>query len=56
MTLALVGCQSWEVQLKKTEDLNKYSSWVSHGESQESIFEYFFSGIKANESLIGFVI
>lgn len=52
MTLALVGWQSWEVQLKKTEDLNKYSSWVSHGESQKSIFEYFFSGIKANESLI----
>lgn len=28
------------------------SSWVSHGESQKAIFEYFFSGVVPNKSLI----
>ena len=32
--------------------LNWESSWISHGESQKSIFEYFFSGIVPNKSLI----
>ena len=32
--------------------LNWESSWISHGESQKSIFEYFFSGIVPNRSLI----
>ncbi len=32
--------------------LNWDSAWVSHGESQKAIFEYFFSGIVPNKSLI----
>ncbi|MFC5871006.1 AAA family ATPase [Chryseobacterium arachidis] len=32
--------------------LNWNSSWISHGESQRAIFEYFFSGIVPNKSLI----
>ena len=37
----------------KTEQmLNWSSAWVSHGESQKGIFEYFFSGVKPNQSLI----
>ncbi len=39
--------------LEKTEQmLNWSSSWVSHGESQKGIFDYFFSGIKPQNSLI----
>lgn len=39
--------------LEKTEQmLNWSSSWVSHGESQKAIFDYFFSGINPNNSLI----
>jgi len=32
--------------------LNWNSSWISHGESQRAIFEYFFLGIVPNKSLI----
>ena len=39
--------------LEKTEQmLNWSSSWVSHGESQKGIFDYFFSGINPHNSLI----
>lgn len=39
--------------LEKTEQMLDWSSsWVSHGESQKGIFDYFFSGIKPNNSLI----
>ncbi|QHI73482.1 ATP-dependent DNA helicase [Aminipila terrae] len=39
--------------LEKTEKmLNWSSSWVSHGESQKGIFDYFFSGISPHNSLI----
>ena len=39
--------------LEKTEQmLNWPSSWVSHGESQKAIFDYFFSGINPHNSLI----
>lgn len=39
--------------LEKTEQmLNWSSSWVSHGESQKGIFDYFFSGINPGNSLI----
>lgn len=39
--------------LEKTEQmLNWSSSWVSHGESQKGIFDYFFSGINPGKSLI----
>lgn len=39
--------------LEKTEQmLNWSSAWVSHGESQKGIFDYFFSGIKPYKSLI----
>jgi thymidine kinase len=39
--------------LEKTEQmLNWSSSWVSHGESQKAIFDYFFSGINPHHSLI----
>ncbi|WML49156.1 AAA family ATPase [Neobacillus sp. PS3-34] len=39
--------------LEKTEQmLNWSSSWVSHGESQKAIFDYFFSGINPHNSLI----
>jgi len=39
--------------LKKTEDMLEWkSAWVSHGDSQKGIFDYFFSGIRPNESLI----
>ena len=39
--------------LEKTEQmLNWPSSWVSHGESQKGIFNYFYSGIKPHKSLI----
>lgn len=39
--------------LEKTERMLSWkSSWVSHGESQKGIFEYFFSGIRPNQSLI----
>jgi len=38
---------------EKTEKIsNGKSNWVSHGESQKGIFEYFFSGIKPYNSLI----
>lgn len=43
---------NFNFDLKKTEELNEYSGWISHGKSQKSILEYFFSGIKANKSLI----
>lgn len=39
--------------LEKTESMLTWNSaWVSHGESQKSIFNYFFSGIVPNTSLI----
>ena len=39
--------------LEKTEQMLSWSSaWVSHGESQKGIFDYFFSGISPNNSLI----
>lgn len=39
--------------LEKTERiLNWQSSWVSHGESQKGILDYFFSGISPRNSLI----
>jgi ATPase len=39
--------------LEKTQQmLNWKTSWVSHGESQKGIFEYFFSGIEPKNSLI----
>lgn len=39
--------------LEKTEQMLSWSSsWVSHGESQKGIFDYFFSGINPNKSLI----
>ena len=39
--------------LEKTEQMLTWSSaWVSHGESQKGIFDYFFSGISPHESLI----
>ncbi|VTR60727.1 exodeoxyribonuclease V subunit alpha [Actinobacillus pleuropneumoniae] len=39
--------------LEKTEQmLNWPSSWVSHGDSQKGIFDYFFSGINPHNSLI----
>lgn len=39
--------------LDKTERMLTWSSnWVSHGESQKGIFDYFYSGIKPHTSLI----
>ncbi|WP_339246355.1 DEAD/DEAH box helicase [Paenibacillus sp. FSL R10-2796] len=39
--------------LEKTEQmLNWSSAWVSHGESQKGIFDYFFSGSSPHNSLI----
>ncbi|MBK5261798.1 MAG: AAA family ATPase [Peptostreptococcaceae bacterium] len=39
--------------LEKTEQMLSWSSsWVSHGESQKGIFEYFFSGVSPHNSLI----
>ncbi|PKM86490.1 MAG: hypothetical protein CVU87_12025 [Firmicutes bacterium HGW-Firmicutes-12] len=39
--------------LEKTEQMLSWSSsWVSHGESQKGIFDYFFSGITPHNSLI----
>lgn len=39
--------------LEKTEQMLTWSSsWVSHGESQKGIFDYFFSGISPHNSLI----
>jgi len=39
--------------LEKTEQMLSWSSsWVSHGESQKGIFDYFFSGINPHNSLI----
>jgi hypothetical protein len=39
--------------LEKTERMLDWSSaWVSHGESQKGIFDYFFSGIRPHQSLI----
>lgn len=39
--------------LEKTEQMLTWpSAWVSHGESQKGIFDYFFSGISPHESLI----
>jgi ATP-dependent exoDNAse (exonuclease V) alpha subunit len=39
--------------LEKTEQMLSWpSSWVSHGESQKAIFDYFFSGINPHKSLI----
>lgn len=38
---------------EKTEQMLTWSSaWISHGESQKGIFDYFFSGISPHESLI----
>lgn len=39
--------------LEKTEQMLSWKgSWVSHGESQKGIFDYFFSGVNPNKSLI----
>lgn len=39
--------------LEKTEQMLTWkSSWVSHGESQRGIFDYFFSGVNPNKSII----
>ncbi|MBU3214780.1 AAA family ATPase [Clostridium estertheticum] len=39
--------------LEKTEQMLSWSSsWVSHGESQKGIFDYFFSGVSPHNSLI----
>ncbi|MBL3889148.1 ATP-dependent RecD-like DNA helicase [Bacillus cereus] len=39
--------------IEKTERMLSWSSaWVSHGESQKGIFDYFFSGISPHNSLI----
>ena len=39
--------------LEKTQQMLDWkTSWVSHGESQKGIFEYFFSGIEPKNSLI----
>ncbi|KAF1290189.1 AAA family ATPase [Candidatus Enterococcus leclercqii] len=39
--------------LDKTNSMLEWeSAWVSHGGSQKGIFDYFFSGIQPNESLI----
>ena len=39
--------------LEKTQQMLDWpTSWVSHGESQKGIFEYFFSGIEPQTSLI----
>ncbi|MEK5379361.1 AAA family ATPase [Niallia sp. FSL W8-0635] len=39
--------------LDKTEQMLSWpSSWVSHGESQKGIFDYFYSGIKPQKTLI----
>lgn len=39
--------------LEKTEQMLSWSSaWVSHGESQKGVFDYFFSGISPHNSLI----
>src|SRR5690625_1941917 len=39
--------------LEKTERMLDWkSAWVSHGESQKGIFNYFFSGIRPHQSLI----
>lgn len=39
--------------LEKTEQMLDWKcSWVSHGDSQKGIFDYFFSGINPNKSII----
>lgn len=39
--------------LEKTERMLTWNSaWVSHGNSQKGIFDYFFSGVRSNESII----
>ncbi|WP_375053865.1 AAA family ATPase [Virgibacillus sp. JSM 102003] len=39
--------------LEKTERMLTWkSAWVSHGDSQKGIFNYFFSGVKSNQSII----
>ncbi|CAN7382571.1 AAA family ATPase [Rossellomorea sp. LjRoot5] len=39
--------------LEKTEQMLSWpSAWVSHGESQKGIFDYFFSGVNPHNSLI----
>lgn len=44
---------NFHFDLDKTERmLNWSSAWVSHGESQKGIFDYFFSGISPHHSLI----
>ncbi|NIK75035.1 hypothetical protein FHS15_000133 [Paenibacillus castaneae] len=44
---------NFNFDLEKTEQmLNWSSTWVSHGESQKGIFDYFFSGINPHNSLI----
>jgi ATP-dependent exoDNAse (exonuclease V) alpha subunit len=44
---------NFNFDLEKTEQmLNWSSAWVSHGESQKGIFDYFFSGINPHKSLI----
>ncbi|MCR6524436.1 AAA family ATPase [Lysinibacillus capsici] len=44
---------NFHFDLDKTEQMLSWSSaWVSHGESQKGIFDYFFSGISPHNSLI----
>ncbi|KMN41293.1 hypothetical protein VK91_03905 [Lysinibacillus sp. LK3] len=44
---------NFHFDIDKTEQMLSWSSaWVSHGESQKGIFDYFFSGISPNNSLI----
>ncbi|MCA1011752.1 AAA family ATPase [Halobacillus halophilus] len=44
---------NFHFDLDKTERMLTWnSSWVSHGDSQKGIFDYFFSGVKSDESII----
>lgn len=44
---------NFNFDLEKTEQMLDWSSaWVSHGESQKGIFDYYFSGINPHNSLI----
>lgn len=46
-------CYNFYFDLAQTQQmLNWPTAWVSHGESQKGIFEYFFSGIEPENSLI----
>ena len=46
-------CYNFYFDLEKTEQMLSWrSSWVSHGESQKGIFDYFYSGIVPGNSLV----